>query len=219
MIVPGANPPEITSIVDSTKHEYTNYLNISHFGSLADDRSMTQVLNILPIFFKEFPEAKNKVRFHVYGTQLDQKSKEWLQNSPYHNNLIEHGRLELDPKTGLTGRQRIAIKMQESDVLLLLHGKTEWCREYIPSKIYDYFWTSRPIWAITNNNPQLDDLIQPRNGYLSDSSDQLSIYEALDRIWHDWKNHNLIQPKFMPVTVEAACKQIITNVSRIEKKL
>ena len=212
MIVPGANPPAVDSVLASASHRYTPHLNIAHFGSLADDRSLTQVLEVLPQFFQEFPQAKEQLTFHIYGASLDRKSKSWLDQSPYQQNVVEHGRLELDPVSGLTGRQRIAIKMQESDVLLLLHGNTEWCQEYIPSKLYDYFWISRPIWAITYKNSQLDKLIQERGGYISNSEQPNSIYTELTQVWHDWKRRSLRQPEISPITVEKACSQIISQI-------
>lgn len=215
MIIPGANPPDVDTLIAKTSHHYGPYLNIAHFGSLADDRSLTQVLEVLPKFFTEYPQAKNQIRFHIYGAQLDRKSKDWLNQSPYQNNVIEHGRLEFDLATGLTGRQQIAIQMQQSDILLLLHGNTEWCSEYIPSKLYDYFWTSRPIWAITYKNIQLNNLIQERGGYISDSTITNSIYTELIHVWHDWERHDLMQPKLLPITVEIACRQIISQVNNL----
>ena len=73
-------------------------------------------------------------------------------------NITTHGRIEHDSITGKSGRERIIELMRKADVLLLLHGDYEWCAEYIPSKSYDYYWTNRPIWGITNRNPELDQI-------------------------------------------------------------
>jgi hypothetical protein len=213
MIIPGANPPDVDTVIARTSYNYGPHLNIAHFGSLAHDRSLTQVLEVLPQFFTEYPQAKDQIRFHIYGAQLDKRSKDWLNQSPYQNNVIEHGRIEFDSTTGLTGRQQIAIQMAQSDILLLLHGNTEWCSEYIPSKLYDYFWTTRPIWAITYKNSQLDNLIQERGGYVSNSAQTNSIYTELAHVWHDWERRDLMQPKHLPITVEIACRQIISQVN------
>src|SRR6266850_1888402 len=45
------------------------------------------------------------------------------------------GRLELDPVTGDSGRDRVLKRMQTVDALLLLHGMENFCEEYIPSKL------------------------------------------------------------------------------------
>ena len=211
-IIPGANPPDVDTVIAQTSHHYGPHLNIAHFGSLADDRSLTQVLEVLPQFFTEYPQAKDQIRFHIYGAQLDRKSKEWLNQSPYQDNVIEYGRLEFDPSTGLTGRQRIAIQMQQSDILLLLHGNTEWCREYIPSKLYDYYWTNRPIWGLVYENPQLDNLLSKRESYVSDAKNPELILNSLKKIYSDWIAKALPEPSIPAISVEEAVEKILSEV-------
>jgi len=77
--------------------------------------------------------------------------------------------------------------MQEADVLILLHGAGEECAEYIPSKLYDYLWTGRPIWAVTHRNPQLNEMLGARNAYLSASGDDEGVALTLEKIWRDWQ--------------------------------
>ena len=126
--------------------------------------------------------------------------------------LLAHGRLEIDPVTGKSGRQRVAEKMQEADVLILLHGNDEWCAEYIPSKFYDYLWTGRPIWGITHRNPQLDQMLLDRGAYLSAEGDSEGIAMALERIWLDWQSKQLIEPIWKPIGVDQAVNTILTQV-------
>jgi hypothetical protein len=102
--------------------------------------------------------------------------------------------------------------MQAADVLILLHGNDEWCAEYIPSKLYDYLWTGRPIWGITHRNPQLDQMLLDRSAYLSPQSDIEAVEIALERIWLDWKNQKLIEPKWLPVGVDQAAYRILLEV-------
>ena len=59
-------------------------------------------------------------------------------------------------------------------------------------KLYDYLWTGRPIWGITHRNPQLDQMLLDRGAYLSPQSDPEAVALALERIWLDWKNQQLI---------------------------
>jgi hypothetical protein len=127
--------------------------------------------------------------------------------------VIEHGRIEKDATTGQSGREQIIAKMCTADVLLLLHGEGQWCQEYIPSKLYDYFWTRRPVWAIINRNPQLDALLMERGAYLSVGIGEIEA--TLTTIWLDWQNKQLIEPNFQPITVEAAVKTIIEAVDTL----
>jgi hypothetical protein len=102
--------------------------------------------------------------------------------------------------------------MQAADILILLHGNDEWCAEYIPSKFYEYLWAGRPIWGITHRNPQLDEMLLERSAYLSHDGDGAGIDMALERIWLDWQQHRLIEPKWLPIGVDQAVQQILTEI-------
>lgn len=212
VIVPGANPPNIEKHINSTKHKFGKYLNISHFGSLTNDRSLIDILQVLPTFFSKYPQAKKYIRFNIFGGYLDTKSINWISKFAFTENVIEHGRLEFDFYTGLSGREQIAIEMQKSDILLLLHGNTEWCREYIPSKLYDYFWTNRPIWGIIYDNPQLAHLLSERNSYVSDVENTNSIFENLKKIYFQWEKKILPFQNTPPITVKNAVKKIYDEI-------
>ena len=128
--------------------------------------------------------------------------------------MLAHGRLEKDPVTGKSGRERVAEKMQEADVLILLHGNDEWCAEYIPSKFYDYLWAGRPIWGITHRNPQLDQMLLDRKSYLSADGDDAGIAMALERIWLDWRQKQILQPIWQPIGVDQAVSSILSHIAQ-----
>ena len=190
-------------------HHYGSHLVISHFGSLAKNRSISTILNRLPTLFKNHPEARNAIQVHVYGAKIDSLTADAISQHGFSALVIEHGRIEKDPVTGKSGRERIAERMQASDVLLLLHGDDEWCAEYIPSKMYEYFWMGRPIWAITHRNPQMNALLAERNAYISAADDAASIDGALERIWLDWQQKNLMQLAWRPIGVDQAAQRIL----------
>ena len=210
MVLPGAEPPGGLSA--AKRHLYTDSLNLSHSGSLAKDRSLSTILNALQGLFKKYPEAREKIRVHAYGAALDSLTVDAITKLGYQDVLIAHGRLEMDPASGKSGRERVVEKMQEADVLILLHGNDEWCAEYIPSKFYEYLWTGRPIWAITHRNPQLDEMLSMRGGYLSHEGDNIGIEMALERIWLDWQEQRLIEPKWLPLGVDQAVERILTEI-------
>jgi hypothetical protein len=235
MVIPGAEPPgaaeEIKSAANQAEqqqkqdqqreqkraeevepHLYGAHFVISHFGSLAMNRSISTILNRLPTLFKKYPEARNAIQVHVYGAKVDSLTAEAIDQLRFADLVIEHGRIEKDPVTGKSGRERIAERMQASDVLLLLHGDDEWCAEYIPSKMYEYFWMGRPIWAITHRNPQMNALLVERNAYISAADNAASIDQALERIWVDWQQKNLMQLAWKPIGVDQAAKQILSLV-------
>ncbi len=210
MVLPGAEPPGGLSA--SKTHQYSECLNLCHFGSLANDRSLSTILKALVPLFKNFPEARRHIRVHAYGAPLDSLTTEVVKNLKFEDVLLAQGRLEKDAITGKSGRERVVEKMQSADVLILLHGNDEWCAEYIPSKFYDYLWTGRPIWGITHRNPQLDQMLLDRGAYLSLQLDTGAIELALERIWLDWKGKQLIQPTWKPIGVDQAVNTILTQV-------
>ena len=210
VVFPGANPPGTIQKVSS--YQKNEKLHIAHFGSLANDRSLSVLVTVLPQFFAKYPEAKNQLQIDVYGAGLDDKTQQILQTSPYAEILVAHGRIENDPVSGKSGRERIMELMRASDILLMLHGDYEWCAEYIPSKMYDYFWAYRPIWGITNRNPELDRMLIERNHYLSHTLDQKSILSTLEGIWQDWNHQQLHEPIGDPVTPREAVKKILEQM-------
>jgi len=237
MVIPGAEPPgaagEISQSAKQTEqkqaqeqaqeqdksakeearpHTYGTHLVISHFGSLAKNRSISTILNRLPSLFQKYPEARSAIHVHVYGAKVDSLTADAITKHGFADLVIEHGRIEKDPVTGKSGRERIAERMQAADVLLLLHGDDAWCAEYIPSKMYEYFWMGRPIWAITHLNPQMNALLAERNAYISAADDAASIDQTLERIWLDWKQKNLMPLAFKPIGVDQAAKQILSLV-------
>ncbi len=210
MLFPGAEPPG--GLSESKIHQYSDHLNLCHFGSLANDRSLSTILKALIPLFQKYPEAREHIRVHAYGAPLDSLTVEAVKNLNFEEVLLAHGRLEKDSVTGKSGRERVVEKMQSADVLILLHGNDEWCAEYIPSKLYDYLWTGRPIWGITHRNSQLDQMLLDRSAYLSPQSDIEAIELAVERIWLDWKNQQLIEPKCLPVGVDQAVERILIEV-------
>jgi glycosyltransferase involved in cell wall biosynthesis len=212
VVTPGAEPPG--SLDSNQSHQYTEKLNLCHFGSLANDRSLSIILNALVPLVKKYPEAQDHIRVHAYGAPLDSASIDAIKKLGFENVLLAHGRLERDPITGKSGREQVAEKMQAADVLILLHGNDEWCAEYIPSKFYDYLWTGRPIWGITYRNPQLDQMLLDRGTYLSPQLDVAAIELTLERIWLDWKTKQLIQPAWKPIGVDQAVNTILTEVQK-----
>ena len=216
VLTPGAEPPG--GFDANQTHRYTEKLNLCHFGSLANDRSISTILNALVPLFDKYPEARQRIRVHAYGAPLDPLTTEALKSLKLDDVLRAHGRLEKDPVTGKSGRERVVERMQAADVLILLHGNDEWCAEYIPSKLYDYLWTGRPIWGITHRNPQLDQMLLDRGAYLSPQSDLEAIELALERVWLDWKSLQLIEPKWLPVGVDQAAYRILSEIHTLTER-
>ena len=210
MVLPGAKPPGGFEIAQA--HSYSDKLNLCHFGSLANDRSLSTILNALATLLKKYPQAREYIRVHAYGAPLDLLTVEAIEQFNFQDVLLAHGRLEKDPVTGMSGRERVVVKMQAADILILLHGHDEWCAEYIPSKFYEYLWAGRPIWGITHRNPQLDQMLEERGAYLSHEGDLEGISMALERIWLDWQQKCLVVPVGVQIGVDQAAYKILSEI-------
>ena len=210
VVFPGALPPGCHEAMPL--FQYTEKLHIAHFGSLANDRSLAPVLVALDKLFKDYPNTRELIVIDVYGAELDHISKFMMTKLDLSESIKQHGRIENDSITGKSGRERIMELMRKADVLLLLHGDYEWCAEYTPSKSYDYYWTTRPIWGITNRNPELDQILLERQSYLSHTLDSDSIFETLKQIYQDWKNQLLPTPKFQPISPQDAVNSILQRI-------
>jgi glycosyltransferase involved in cell wall biosynthesis len=203
VVFPGSEPPGCYEL-DEGNHTYSGYLNIAHFGTLATDRSLVPLLEALAALFKEIPDAKNKVRIQVYGTDVDSASLDAMSRLNLDSNLISNGRFP---------RAQVVKLMRRADVLLVLHGTAEWAVECIPSKIYDYFWSKRPILGITDRNEQLRQMLEDRDSYLCQTNDQESINRTVKQVWEDWFEKKLRFQKYQPISPADAVNQILEKLN------
>ena len=212
VVLPGAIPPGCEEPLPAN-HLYQSKLHIAHFGSLANDRSLAPVLAAIRPLLDANPQLKDLLQIDVYGAALDQSSRDATAQYGFESIVQEHGRIENDPITGKSGRERVMEIMRAADVLLLLHGDYEWCAEYIPSKSYDYFWSGRPIWGITNRNPSFDEMLRERGAYISHTLDAASIAQVFEQILQDWQNHQLPAKVMETVTPKDAVQTILKRIA------
>ena len=209
-VLAGASPPPVKAA-----HSYGDTLTIAHFGSLATRRSLTPFLEALAEFCVQNAQARERIRVHIYGGAVDAEAARTAQALDLETMVVAHGRIEKDPATGLSGRDRILMRMQSADALLLLHGTGSECAEYIPSKVYEYFRAGRPVFALTNGNAQLDALIRERGGYCSDTFDRAGAVAKLGQLWQDWQSRALPSSDKAPVSVEATVATILAEIARV----
>lgn len=212
VVLPGANPPPVKAV-----YRRGERLVFAHFGSLAASRSLTPFLAALSDWLQAHPQMRSRVGVEVYGGSLDAASVAAIAEHGLQERVVCHGRLEYCPESGLSGRERVIAKMHEADCLLLMHGTIPECAEYIPSKLYEYFWTGRPILALTHDNPQLDALLAARGGYVAPTADRTAIVERIDRIFADWQAGRLDTPAAAaPLGVEQAVDRILDECRALE---
>ncbi len=205
-IIPGANPPDFVR----TPYRRGQHLVVGHFGSLAETRNLGVFLQGLRRMLERNPQAAQHIRLHLYGGGIDPVSARAIKDFPHPAMIAQFGRLETDPKTGESGRERVLKRMHAADCLLLLHGTVPFCEEYIPSKMYEYLWTQRPILALVWRNPQMERMLRELGHWALKADDADAIASALEALHARWLKDDLPdsgQPS--PYSSESATCQII----------
>jgi glycosyltransferase involved in cell wall biosynthesis len=214
VIRPGANPPDFHNVA----YRKTEKIHFGHFGSLSNTRNLEVVIRALHELIKKNPDLKHRMALDIYGSELDAVSRKALRECPLEEVLIEHGRVEYDPVTGKSGRQIVMEAMKTIDVLVILHGtEGNTCYEYIPSKLYEYLLTGRPILGLITSETELEEfLIETRHTYV-DKNDVSKVKDAIKAYIDQWITSGLPDRQVdSPFTVEATVNQLIASVSEID---
>ena len=205
-IIPGANAPNFLR----APYRRGKHLVIAHFGSLAETRNLEIFLLGLRSVLEKNPQWAEHIRLHLYGGGIDSVSARALRDFPHPGMIEQFGRLETDPKTGESGRDQVLKRMNAADCLLLLHGTVPFCEEYIPSKMYEYLWTQRPILALVWRNPQMERMLRELGHWAVKADDPDLIASALEQLHARWMRDDLRDSGAPSAyTTEAATRRII----------
>ncbi len=214
VVRPGANPPDFHNI----HYTKTDKIHFGHFGSLDKTRNLEVFISALYELIRQTPDLKRRIVLDVYGCELDAVSRKALNKYPLGEVLVEHGRLEYDPKTGKSGRQQVVEVMKCMDVLVVLHGgEGSVCYEYIPSKLYEYLLTGRPILGLVETATELEGFLI-ENNHTSVDKDYISeVKKAIESYVDKWDTEGLDDKQgTSPFTVEAAVDKLMFAVSEID---
>jgi hypothetical protein len=149
------------------------------------------------------------VRLEIYGADPDSISRQALRALPA-GVVHEMGRLERDPATGKSGRDRVLERMNAVDCLLLLHGTEPFCAEYIPSKLYEYLWTQRPVLALVSDNPQMQRMLADEGHSVAAAADPQAVARTLAALLDRWRRGGLADSgRASPYTVQAAVRRLV----------
>jgi hypothetical protein len=97
----------------------------------------------------------------------------------------------------------------------MMHGQVPECPEYIPSKLYDYFWAQRPVLACTWRNPQLDTLVHGHGGMAVPTDDPAAITAAFETTYERWLRNDLADTLAPPLSVQAAVDTIVARADAV----
>ena len=210
VILPGAEPPQATA-----PYRKGDRMILGHFGSLSSVRSLCPLVEVFSRFRHMRPEMAARLFVHCYGGPIDAMAQKAIQQHRLEAHFINQGRLEWDPVSRLSGRERIQQRMHEVDALLLLHGTTADCAEYIPSKFYDYLWAGRPVVGLVHINPQLAQLIGDHGGYAAEVDQEEAVLALLEQVFSDWEKDCMRRPALSPIGTGQAVNTILDRVRQL----
>ncbi|MEQ1600539.1 MAG: glycosyltransferase [Methylophilaceae bacterium] len=204
-VIAGVDAPDMKKM----PYQPAEHLVIGHFGSLSTTRNLQDFLHGLTVFIRRDPMRARQIRLHIYGGSMDAISIAAIDQFPHPELIQNFGRLENDPVSGETGRNQVLKRMNAADCLLLLHGTDAFCEEYIPSKLFEYLWTQRPILALVHNNPQLARMLAEFKHWVVDAQNADEIAEALEALYQRWKRNDLQDnAKISPYTTYSAVQTL-----------
>lgn len=203
-VLPGVEP-----FSTDAKYQRGQQMVIGHFGSLSNTRSLLPVVQAVATLIDRQPDIRPGIRIHVYGGGIDSQAMKEIARRNLGDVFVCFGRLEKSPLTGRTGREQVIDLMHQVDCLLLLHGCIEDCREYIPSKLYEYFWAERPIIALTYENNQLDRMLNERKCYVAASDRQDDIVAIIAKAYDDWNEDRLPHSSLPAIDTKQAVDKIL----------
>jgi len=199
MLRPGAPPEDFSEI----KYKKLDKIHFGHFGVLGGGRDLSVIIKAMHELIKDNLTWKNKITLDIYGADLDSVSRRALSEYPLDEMLQEHGRIEYDPETGKSGRCQILEAMRKCDVLLVIHGTDIICEQYIPSKVYEYLFTYRPVLGMGLPNSELKDLLIQNSHIFSDINDFQRVKECISDFVKRWEENGLPDnTSNNPLTVE-----------------
>jgi len=198
VIYPGADP----AIMPDVPYQRGERCCFAHFGSLGGTRNLRVFLQGLRLLFEERPELAGLIHVDLYGT-ADRATIEDIRAFPYPGVIRNFGRIP---------RKDSLIAMKRSDVLLLIQNTDSISAETIPSKVYEYFLSSRPILGLVHNNSELRDMLNLQGHIPVVADDRLSVNRGITQMIQLWSHTRTDCIPQSPYNVESAVIKLIELV-------
>ena len=180
--------------------------NIAHFGSLAGSRNLNYFFKGMYILFEECPDLLDCFRLSLYGKN-GRDVKKQLEQFKYKEILQIYGKVE---------RQKAVELMYKVDVLLLVQQTDGGSFETIPSKVYEYLHTGRPILALVYRNYELQSMLEGMGHVVVQADDEAAIKRGIEIYITRWKQDQLqCSVLKSPHTVARAVDEFISFVGDI----
>ena len=151
----------------------------AHFGSLSGTRNLViffQALHQVLDKNEQGAELRKKVQVDVYGS-FDGESERAMEHLGLTDLVVHHGTVS---------RQEALTAMQQTDCLLVIQNIIYFSCETIPSKVYEYLLTGRPIIGLVYKNQELETMLTEHGHQAVPADDVQAVAEAVEKILADF---------------------------------
>jgi hypothetical protein len=197
VIYPGACPTDGPQTVS----QHGDLCRFAHFGSLGGSRNPGTFLEGIQILLDQNPDLIEKVRLDFYGA-MDSFSGKLIGRFKYREVVTCFGKVS---------RLEALRAMRKSDALVLIQNLDDLSYETIPSKVYEYLRTDRPILGLVYRNQHLKKMLLERGHFAAEADCPAGISEQtaqiLERLGRgDWDALNF---PHSPYTVQDAAEKLL----------
>lgn len=151
----------------------------AHFGSLSGTRNLViffQALHQVLGKNKKGAEFSKKVQVDIYGSFDGDSERE----------MARLGLADLVVRHGTVSRQEAVKAMQQSDCLLVVQNIIYFSCETIPSKVYEYLLTGRPIMGLVYKNEELESMLTEHGHQAVPADNVQDVARAVEKILDDF---------------------------------
>jgi glycosyltransferase involved in cell wall biosynthesis len=183
VIYNGFDPNDFTNLNGIyTKDTFTNNkFNILYTGSFTPRSSPIKLFDKLEEIISDDEGVRRDFNLTVIGDKKSNMRR--LKNYP---KLLEHVNI-----IGYRQHDYCLKLMGEADVLLLL-ATNEKGMDVLPGKLFEYFYSQKPIFAVESYESELDVLLKEYgNYYLAREEEENLIKETFYQVYNDWKQRKL----------------------------
>jgi O-antigen ligase len=177
VIYPGANP----AMFQSGLYEKGARCHFAHFGTLNGTRNLIVFLKALRLLMDSARLDPDSVEVDVFGS-LDEGSEKTVTALGLEDMVTHHG---------VVTRKEALVAMQKTDCLLLIQNTIFFSSETIPSKVYEYMLSGRPILGLVHHNHELESMLHQSGNFPVPADQVEAVADAVEKIVALFKDNSL----------------------------
>lgn len=177
VIYPGADP----AMFRNGLYTKGSRCHFAHFGTLNGTRNLVVLLTALRRLIDTGRVDPDIIRLDIYGS-LDGGSKRAIQQFGLESIVTDHG--------VLTRKDALAI-MQRTDCLLLIQNTIFFSSETIPSKVYEYLLSGRPILGLVHHNDELHAMLLDSGNFPVPADQPEAVADTVENIVAHFRDNTL----------------------------